>query len=157
MAKGKGKSKNAVRRRSGASAVKIAAKAPRRRKASSRKTRTRPHWCTPHCNRCVHELDPLKQHCCGAIVAGGCLSQIHLAQITALINLHDDDIGAFPHVWTTTYPPASIAAASNTQKRLLAYGKLFRLLHGTGLPNVRVPLPSCCRAPISAAFPLDAS
>ena len=157
----KGRTKTARPSRARASAVKIVAKTVgrRRREDPPRETQPqpqpedRPPWCTAHCSRCAHEVNPLKQHCCGASVAGGCLSQVHLAQITALINLHDDDIDALPHVWTTTYAPASIAACTNAKKRLLAYGKLFRLLHGTGLPGVQVPLPSCCRVPISTAFP----
>ena len=76
-----------------------------------------------------------------------------MGAITALVNLQDHDIDEFPHVWTMTPAPASIAAATNPQKRLLAYGKLFRLLHGIGVHGVQVPLPSCCRVPITAAFP----
>ena len=122
-------------------------------KKRRRKMIRRPDWCVHHCRRCQHEVDPVKQSCCETRVAGECLSQIHAADIVDVVDLSDGDIHAFNHVWTETDPPASIAVASNTQRRLIAYGKLFRVIHGTGMHRVQVTLPSCCRAPIDAAFP----
>jgi len=50
-------------------------------------------------------------------------------------------------------PPATIEDASDPQKRLIAYLKIFRRIFGVGQRGVRIALPLCVVARVRRVFP----
>ena len=122
----------------------------RRRKKPKAASCREVEWCV--CSHCQPETDPAKRVCCLQTPAQ-CDSITNAVGITALLHLTNADIAAHPDLWTTTAPPASVAAMTNPQKRMVCYRKLFRLLFGIGQVGYQVVLPSCCRAPINNLYP----
>ena len=107
-------------------------------------------WCT--CGNCPQDEPVEKRSCCGAHNPETCLATVYGDDIEELLQLQDSDIEEFPKHFKV-HRPASIAVMQPRSKRILGYAKLFRLLQGYGKTRVKVPTPSCCRAPIAEAFP----
>ena len=110
-----------------------------------------PSWCGY--TECVIEDKARKRVCCGARDRDSCLSVFHEEDITDAIAITDGDLQT--HAWSFNngaVVPESVLALNNIQRRLLAYAKLHRAMHGIGKAGVKVPLPSCCRKRISVAY-----
>ena len=103
-----------------------------------------PSWCS--CGRCPRDEIVARRLC-------SCFEDVYRDEIeTYVLALEDSDIWSFPHLWTKTAPPESIATATNKQKRMLSYSKIFRLLHGIGEKGKQVLTPSCMRKHASVRY-----
>ena len=102
------------------------------------------------CSRCQAEVVQRKQICCN-LNPSSCLRLVHLNDLNNLVNLVQGDFDQNAVLFDTGAP--QIGAATNAQKRLVCYRKLFRLLHGIGLTGIKVGLPSCCRVMIDTTYP----
>ena len=103
------------------------------------------------CTNCQAEAQPRKQVCCN-FSFNYCLSREHSQELNDLVILTQSDFDNNAAVFTSGAVP-QIGAATNAQKRLVCYRKLFRLLVGVGTTGLKVTLPSCCRAVIDNTHP----
>ena len=102
------------------------------------------------CRRCQVEAEARKQICCN-LNGGICLRLVHSAELISIVNLNQEDFDNNSVLFRSGVP--QLGAATNPQKRLVCYRKMFRLLHGVGLTGHKVGLPSCCRAVIDTTYP----
>ena len=109
-----------------------------------------PEWCI--CTRCPVETNARRQVCCEQ-PEGYCFTATMAEELAPCLDLTVDDIQANGNLWRRGPPPESVEAMTPAQKRLIAYRKLFRVLHGIGTGGVQVVTPSCCRHAVSMAFP----
>ena len=74
-------------------------------------------------------------------------------ELIECVTLSDEDILVNQSLFRRGVVPVHIADLSPAQSRLIAYKKLFRVLHGIGQTGVQVVTPACCRKLISTTFP----